>query len=100
MIRGLLLLPALGATPLAAQLEQITVPKGQVRTEIGGEFNNWDQRFRDGSTESWNADFASDSLGSDRIPELATAAGLEARAKVAEQIARMAAWIEKTGGAL
>lgn len=34
------------------------------------------------------------------VPELATAAGLEARAKVVDQIARMAAWIEKTGGAL
>lgn len=78
-IRGLLLLLAGWTTPLAAQLEQVTVPKGQLRAEVGGEFDNWDQRFRDGATEEWNADFASDSLGSDRIPELATAEGVLGR---------------------
>ena len=67
------------STPLAAQLEQITVPKGQLRAEIGGDFENWDRRFNSGVTEEWNADFSSDSLGSDRIPELATAEGVLGR---------------------
>lgn len=35
-----------------------------------------------------------------QVPELATEAGRVAGAKVAEQLAKMAAWIEKTGGAL
>jgi hypothetical protein len=78
-IRGLFLLLAGWTSPLAAQLEQITVPKGQLRAEVGGEFDNWDQQFREGTTESWAADFASDSLGSDRIPELATAEGVLGR---------------------
>ncbi len=79
LLRGLLLILAAGTSPLAAQLEQVTVPKGQVRAEIGGDFVNWDRRFRDGTTEEWNADFSSDSLGSDRIPELAPAEGVLGR---------------------
>src|SRR5882672_10466588 len=78
-IPGLPLLVAVLTTPLAAQLEQVTVPKGQLRAEVGGQFVNWDQRFHDGATEEWNADFSSDSLGSDRIPELATAEGVLGR---------------------
>jgi hypothetical protein len=78
-IRGLLLLLFLPVRPLAAQLEQIGVPKGQVRAEVGGSFDNWSQRFFNGGTQEWSADFDSDSLGSDRIPELGTAEGVLGR---------------------
>ncbi|MEP6474638.1 MAG: hypothetical protein ABJC74_13005 [Gemmatimonadota bacterium] len=73
-----LLLLAWG-TPLAAQLEQVGVPRGQMRVEIGGSFDNWSQRFFDGGSQDWNADFSSDSLGSNRIPELGTSEGVLGR---------------------
>lgn len=75
----LVVLPGIWAIPLSAQLEQIGVPKGQLRAEVGGTFDNWSQRIFNGGTQEWSADFDSDSLGSDRIPELATAQGVLGR---------------------
>ncbi len=78
-IRGALVMLLAWGSPLAAQLEQIGVPRGQMRAEVGGSFHNWSQRFFNGGSQEWNADFSSDSLGSDRIPELAASEGVLAR---------------------
>lgn len=64
-----LLLP----TTAAAQLAPVGVPRGTLRLELGGAFENWDERYRDGALEPLAADLASPALGSDRLPALADA---------------------------
>jgi hypothetical protein len=46
------------ASPLAAQLAPIGVPKGLMRLDFGGRFDNWDQRFVDGVKQDAGSDFA------------------------------------------
>jgi hypothetical protein len=58
---------------LGAQLPPVGVPGGVVRVELDGALETFDRRFREGHLESYAADLASPSLGSDRIPILADA---------------------------
>jgi hypothetical protein len=55
---------------VGAQLAPVGVPGGAVRLELDGSLETFDQRFRDGVRESYAADLASPTLGSDRIPAL------------------------------
>lgn len=45
------------AAPLAAQLAPLTVPKGLLRLDLGGRFDNWDRRYNNGVKEDAGADF-------------------------------------------
>jgi hypothetical protein len=47
-LRALTLLSGLIAAPLGAQLAPLTVPKGLLRLDFGGRFDNWDRRYIDG----------------------------------------------------
>ncbi len=58
-------------SPAPAQLAPIGVPRGLVRLEVRGDFEDYDRRFRDGVEEDYAADFSSPALGSDRFPGLA-----------------------------
>jgi hypothetical protein len=53
---------------LSAQLAPVSVPGGAVRIELGGSFETFDRRFRNGAREGYGADLTSPALGSDRIP--------------------------------
>jgi hypothetical protein len=73
-LSGAMVLVAVAAAPLRAQLPQLGVPRGHLRIEIGGDFSAADRRFFDGQQPlagDWNGD-----LGGDLAPELA---GAEAR---------------------
>ncbi|NOT06929.1 MAG: hypothetical protein HOP28_01860 [Gemmatimonadales bacterium] len=61
------------AMPLAAQLPPVTVPKGLLRVDIGGRFEWWDQRFRNGVREGVGADFTRNPADGSWLPLLATA---------------------------
>ena len=52
----LLLHPA----PAAAQLAPLTAPRGTLRLDFGGRFDNWDERYRNGRKEPWATDFIRD----------------------------------------
>jgi hypothetical protein len=56
-----------------AQTAPLGVPPGVLRFEIDGNFDSWDQRFRDGRKESLAASVASSALGSDLLPLLSSA---------------------------
>ena len=51
------LLSGLLAAPLSAQLAPITVPKGLLRLDFGGRFDNWDRRYNDGVKQDVASDF-------------------------------------------
>lgn len=61
------------ATPAAAQLPALGVPRGTIRAELSGSLASATERFVDGTSEDVLGDFASEALGSDRFPELAGA---------------------------
>ncbi len=61
------------ALPLPAQLAPITVPKGLLRLDFAGRFDNWDQRFLDGVRQDAATDFAYNPFGASFLPPLAAA---------------------------
>ncbi|MEP6574718.1 MAG: hypothetical protein ABJD11_18600 [Gemmatimonadota bacterium] len=71
VLLAILLLGAAAPSEAPAQLEPIGVPKGQLRVGLGGTFENYDRRFRNGRVEDIAADFSRDSLGSNFFPSLA-----------------------------
>jgi hypothetical protein len=62
-----------------AQLPPLTVPKGYVRFEVGGEFTGYDSRYRLGQRQDAAQDFMREALGSDFFPALAGADSLISR---------------------
>jgi hypothetical protein len=58
------------ATPAAAQLPAIGVPRGFVRFEIGGDFANATSQFLDGTAEPYRAQFSTSAIGPAFYPEL------------------------------
>jgi hypothetical protein len=72
-VTALALLALLTARPLAAQLAPLTVPKGLLRLEFGGRFDNWDQRYFNGVKESAAGDFIRDPADGRWLPGLASA---------------------------
>jgi hypothetical protein len=56
-VRAAILLSGILATPLSAQLAPIGVPKGLIRLDFGGRFDNWDQRYIDGVKQDAGSDF-------------------------------------------
>jgi len=56
-LRALVLLTGILGGPLAAQLAPVTVPKGLLRLDFGGRFDNWDRRYVDGVKGDAGADF-------------------------------------------
>lgn len=59
-LRPLRALPSIlfaAAVPLAAQLPPLTVPKGLLRLDIGGRFDNWDRRYLNGVKQDAASDF-------------------------------------------
>jgi len=70
--RLVLLFPALLlAAPLAAQLPPLTAPKGMVRLEFGGRFDNWDKMYFAGSKQDAAGDFIRDPVNGAWLPSLA-----------------------------
>lgn len=62
---------------LAAQLPPLTVPKGLLRVELGGRFDNWDKMYIGGVKQDAAGDFIRDPVTSAWLPGLAaTEAGL------------------------
>lgn len=72
-LRVIGLLWVAAAIPLAAQLAPITVPKGLLRLEFAGRFDNWDQRFLNGVKQDAAADFAFNPFSAFSLPPLAVA---------------------------
>jgi len=66
---GLFLLAA--ASPLAAQLTPITVPRGLLRLDFGGRFDSWDRRFFNGTRQDAASDFNRDPLDGGFLTDLA-----------------------------
>jgi hypothetical protein len=63
------------AVPLAAQLPPITVPKGLLRLDFGGRFDNWDQRYLNGVKQDAASDFNRDPVDGLWLPSLGQAEG-------------------------
>jgi len=63
-------LALVAATPLAAQLPALGVPRGVVRFELGADFANASNQFSDGTGQSWRGQFSSDGLGAGFWPGL------------------------------
>ncbi|MGH7704075.1 MAG: hypothetical protein ACREMO_13355 [Gemmatimonadales bacterium] len=65
----------LAAVPVsaAAQLSPIGVPRGLLRLDLGGEFENYNHEFLDGRVEDYPADFSHAQTGSNLFPSLAGA---------------------------
>ena len=63
--------PPATAGPASAQLAPVGVPPGVLRVEVDGNFDSWDQRFRDGTREPLATAFSSSALGSELLPTLA-----------------------------
>src|ERR1044071_5397091 len=69
--RLVLLFPALLlAAPLAAQLPPLTAPKGMIRLEFGGRFDNWDKRYSTGTKQDAAGDFLRDPVSGAWLPSL------------------------------
>ena len=51
------------ATPAAAQLAPVGLPRGVFRIELGGEFRHADSRFLDGETADFARPFTTLQLG-------------------------------------
>ena len=62
---------AVTATTARSQLPPVGVPRGALRVQLGGEFNNFDQRYLNGVTQSYAKDFSQQALGSTFWPALA-----------------------------
>lgn len=65
---GLILLAA--AAPLAGQLAPITVPRGLLRLDFSGRFDNWDRRFFNGVKQDAAGDFIRDPLDGGFLTDL------------------------------
>ncbi|HEV8358559.1 MAG TPA: hypothetical protein VGQ17_17530 [Gemmatimonadales bacterium] len=63
----------LAAAPLAAQLPPLTVPRGVVRVDLGGRFDNWDKRYLNGTEQEAAGDFNRDPVDGRWLPGLASA---------------------------
>jgi len=72
-VRALGFLWIAAALPLAAQLAPITVPKGLLRLDFGGRFDNWDRRFLNGVKQDPGADFTHNPFSASFLPTLAAA---------------------------
>jgi hypothetical protein len=72
-VRALGFLWMAAALPLAAQLAPISVPKGLLRLDFAGRFENWDQRFLNGVKQDPGADFTHNPFSAGFLPTLATA---------------------------
>ncbi len=59
-LRAVALLSGFVAVPTAAQLAPLTAPKGLLRLDFGGRFDNWDQRYRNGVKQDAGSDFTFD----------------------------------------
>ena len=68
-----LALSLLAAAPLAAQLPPLTVPKGVLRVDLGGRFDNWDSRYLNGTKQEAAGDFFRDPVDGGWLPGLASA---------------------------
>lgn len=62
--------------PIAAQVTPLTVPKGVLRLDFGGEFRSWDWRWLDGQRQEAAADLGRSSLDRSFIPGLAASEDL------------------------
>ena len=56
-LRALALLWGTLAAPLVAQLAPLTMPKGLLRLDFGGRFDNWDRRYNNGVKQDAGSDF-------------------------------------------
>jgi hypothetical protein len=74
-LRALALCSFLAAAPptAAAQLPPLTVPKGQLRIDFGGRFDDWDQRFLNGTRQEAAADFNRNPVDASWLPGLSFA---------------------------
>lgn len=72
-LRALTLFCLAAASPLAAQLAPITVPKGLLRLDFSGRFDNWDRRFLNGVRQEAGSDFTNDPFDGRSLPPLAAA---------------------------
>jgi hypothetical protein len=72
-LRALVLIFVAAAVPLAAQLPPITVPKGLLRLEFGGRFDNWDRRYFNGVKQDAASDFSRDPVDGLWLPGLGDA---------------------------
>jgi hypothetical protein len=70
-VRAIALLCLGFALPLPAQLAPITVPKGLVRLDFGGRFDNWDERFLNGVRQDAGGDFTRNPFGGSAFAPLA-----------------------------
>jgi len=63
-------LAIVAASPVAAQLPALGVPRGVVRFELGGDFATTSNQFNDGTSQPWRAQFSSAGLGAAFWPGL------------------------------
>ncbi|MGE0440694.1 MAG: hypothetical protein AB7S39_09375 [Gemmatimonadales bacterium] len=61
----------IGASPAAAQITPLTVPKGTFRFDFSGEFRSWDWRWLDGKRDEAAGDFSRPTLDAAFVPALA-----------------------------
>lgn len=62
-----------GLAPAAAQLPPLGVPRGAVRFDLGGTFNDYNERYRAGTRENLAAEYATPTAGSSLFQGYATA---------------------------
>src|SRR6185436_5112265 len=86
--RSVLILGSLLAAPhLAAQLPPITVPKGLLRVELGGRFDNWDKMYFGGSKLDAASDLNHDPVTSAWLAGLAASEASLRRVTGAQTVA-------------
>ena len=73
---ALLLAPCIRAE---AQLPPLGVPRGKLRVELSGRFQDWNQRFRDGDKEDAAADFIRGTANAAWLPALGETEAVLAR---------------------
>ncbi len=61
------------AGPASAQITPLLVPKGKLRVDILGQFQNWDHRYNDGTREEAAADFNRSTMDRRFVPGLGAA---------------------------
>jgi hypothetical protein len=67
---ALLICSLFAAAPLAAQLPPLTAPKGLLRIELGGRFDNWDNAYFGGVKRDAAGDFIRDPATGAWLPSL------------------------------
>jgi hypothetical protein len=65
--------------PATAQLPALGVPRGKLRVELTGRFQDWSQRFRDGTREDAAADFIRSNADATWLPTLSETEAVLAR---------------------